>query len=584
MSSKKQKTSAKSGNASAKKVASEKEAVQKEVKAKVVKKDKHKVLNGAVLRRIFIGANVLLEKNMAYVDSLNVFPVPDGDTGTNMSLTMKSVIRELENCTDQNLAAISEAIAKGGLRGARGNSGVILSQILKGITAELKQAKEGMLTTKVFAKAMEQGAKVAYQAVTVPREGTILTVIRVMADEAKRIARTASEFEDFFTEVLKKGEEILAQTPDMLPVLKKAGVVDAGGRGLLVIFGGFLSALTGEIAEMSFETDGKLNLGDDVHDGANIDDLSDIEFAYCTEFMITNMNKSTTLAKIDALREKLMGMGDSVLCVGDLSLVKVHVHTNTPGVAITAALALGEMINLKVDNMLQQNRELRESRKIPEKEQGLVAVAAGEGIVGIFKDLGVDYVIKGGQTMNPSADDIASAVNKVHAKNVFIFPNNKNIILAARHAQSLVDKNIIVIPTTSINEGITACISYNSEVSVEENTDAFLEAMGTVKSASVTYAVRNTQLGRFDIKEGQVLGLDSKNIVTTGTKVEDTTIKLVERLMKDTFTNITLFFGNGVTEKEAHAVQDKLANKYPNAEVNMVDGGQPVYYYLISLE
>jgi len=567
-----------------KKTKEPKKVVDKKPVAKKEAKTGHKVINGGMLRKFFMGASVLLDKNMAYVDSLNVFPVPDGDTGTNMSLTMKSVAREVDACNDQNLAAIAEAIAKGGLRGARGNSGVILSQILKGICAEIKQTKEGALTTKVFAKAIEEGAKVAYKAVTVPKEGTMLTVVRVMGEESKKIARTKSDFEEFIVEVLKVGEDILAKTPDMLPVLKKAGVVDAGGRGLLVIFNGFLNALTGEIGEMSFEGDGTLNLDGMDDGGADIDDLSDIEFAYCTEFMITNMNKSTTMAKIDGLRDRLMTMGDSVLCVGDLSLVKVHVHTNTPGVAVTEALKLGEMINLKVDNMLQQNRELRQSRNIPEKEQGLVAVAAGDGIVGIFKDLGVDYVIKGGQTMNPSADDIASACNKVHAKTVFIFPNNKNIVLAAQHAKSLVDKEIVVIPTISINEGITACISYNSESTVEENTDAFVQAMGTVKSASVTYAVRNTQLGRFDIKEGEILGLDSKNILVKNAKVENTTMKLVDKMINDKISNLTLFFGNGVTEKEAHQLQDKLATKYPNVEVNMVDGGQPVYYYLISLE
>lgn len=544
-----------------------------------------KILNGAILRKIFIGGYNVLEKNKTYVDSLNVFPVPDGDTGTNMTLTMKSVLRELDSCQANDISALSEAIAKGGLRGARGNSGVILSQILKGMTAEFKQSKNGEITTKVFAKAMEEGAKVAYQAVTVPKEGTILTVIRVMAAEAKVIAKKEIDFEKFFVEALKKGEEILAQTPEMLPVLKKAGVVDAGGRGLLVIVNGFLKALTGEIeSELVFANDGALNLdGSDDH-GANLDDLSDIEFAYCTEFMITNMNKVTTTASIDKLREKFMGMGDSVLCVGDLNLVKVHVHTNTPGVALTEALCLGEIINLKVDNMLQQNRELRASRNIPLKEQGLVSVAAGEGIIGIFKELGVDYVIKGGQTMNPSADDIARAVSKVHAKTVFVFPNNKNIILAARHAQSLVDKNLIVIPTKSINEGITACIGYNAEATIEENTDAFLSAMASVKSGSVTYAVRNTQLGRFDIKEGEILGLDSKTIVAKGKKVEETVIKLIEKMMTDSIVNMTLFFGEGIKEKEAAALQDKLASKYPKCEINSVNGGQPVYYYLISLE
>lgn len=544
-----------------------------------------KILNGATLRKIFIGGYNVLEKNKAYVDALNVFPVPDGDTGTNMTLTMQSVLRELDSCQANDIPALSEAIAKGGLRGARGNSGVILSQILKGITAEFKQAKNGEITTKIFAKALDEGARIAYQAVTVPKEGTILTVIRVMAAEAKDIARKEADFEKFFEEVIKEGEKILAQTPDMLPVLKKAGVVDAGGRGLLVIITGFLKALTGEIeSELTFANDGVLSLdGGDEH-LANLDDLSDIEFAYCTEFMITNMSKVTTMASIDALREKYMTMGDSVTVVGDLALVKVHLHTNSPGIALTDALALGEIIELKVDNMLEQNRKLRASRNIPLKEQGIVAVAAGEGIVNIFKELGVDSVIKGGQTMNPSADDIAKAVSRVHAKTVFVFPNNKNIILAARHAQSLVEKNLVVIPTKSINEGITACIGYNTEATIEENTDAFLAAMTSVKSGSVTYAVRNTQLGRFDIKEGEILGLDNNTILAKGKKVEETVLKLIEKMMSDNIVNMTLFFGEAVKEKESVVLQDKLASKYPKCEVNMVNGGQPVYYYLISLE
>jgi len=547
-----------------------------------------KTLNGATLRKIFIGGYSLLDKNKAAVDALNVFPVPDGDTGTNMTLTMQSVLRELEACPANDIAALSEAIAKGGLRGARGNSGVILSQILKGLTAEFKQIKTGEILVKDFARAMDEAARVAYQAVTVPKEGTILTVIRGMAVAARESAKSTQEFEKFLDEVIKKGEEVLAQTPEMLPVLKKAGVVDAGGRGLLVIFTGFLKALRGEVeSELTFASDGVVNSGgSEIESGAaNLDDLSDIEFAYCTELMISNMYKKTTMASIDALREKLMTIGDSVAVVGDLELVKVHVHTNAPGVAVTEALLLGEIVDLsiKVQNMLEQNRQLRAKR--PLKEQGIVSVASGEGIIGIFKELGVDYVIKGGQTMNPSADDIASAINKVHAKTVFVFPNNSNIILAASHAQSLVDnKNIVVIPTKTINEGIAACIGYNTEASIEENTDTFLAAMRSVKSGSVTYAVRNTQVGRFDIKEGEILGIGGKTILAKAKKVEETVLKLIEKMLTENIVNVTLFFGEKVKEKDAFVLQEKLAAKYPKCEINMVNGGQPVYYYLISLE
>jgi len=544
----------------------------------------HNALTGHTLRKIFAGGAAALEKNKVYIDSLNVFPVPDGDTGTNMMLTMRSVLRELETCESNDLAAIGEAIARGGLRGARGNSGVIISQIFKGVTTEIRQMKSGAITTKVFANAMDAGARIAYQAVTVPKEGTMLTVIRTMAAEAKSIARKEATFEKFFTEVIKKGEEILAQTPEMLPILKKAGVVDAGGRGLVTIFIGFLNGLTG-VESLEEETSAS-NTTTDTAEGIqpSFEDLGDIEFAYCTEFMITNINKAATTANIDFLREKLLALGDSVICIGDLKLIKVHLHTNAPGAAITEALTLGEIINLKVDNMLQQNREHRESRKIPEKAQGIVAVAAGDGIVGIFKDLGVDYVVKGGQTMNPSADEIARACGRVHAKNIFVFPNNKNILLAARHAQGLVDKNLIVIPTKSINEGIAACISFNAEATPEENTDAFLEAINSVKSGAVTYAVRNTHLGRFDIKEGEVIGLDDKTIIAKGKKVEETTLKLIEKMIDDNSVNITLFFGSDIAEREAYGLQDKLTGKYPKCEVNMVSGGQPVYYYLVSIE
>ena len=546
-----------------------------------------KNLNGANLRKIFVGGYGLLDKNKAAVDALNVFPVPDGDTGINMTLTLKSVIKELDCVSSNEVSSIGEAIARGALKGARGNSGVILSQILKGMmtAAAENDAKTNGFTTKAFAAAMETGAKVAYKAVTVPKEGTILTVIRFMADEAKKIARHNEDFEKFFERVIKSGEEILAQTPEMLPVLKKAGVVDAGGRGLIVMFSGFLAALKGDDdIEIDFEKDSvKTDNGEVGHFGDE-GALAEIEFAYCTEFNITHMFKTTTMANIDSLRDKLMRLGDSVVCVGDLKMVKAHVHTNHPGEAITAALNLGEIVDLKIENMLEQNRALRASLNIQEKDIGIVAVAVGDGIINVFKDLGVDYVIKGGQTMNPSADDIAEAVRRVHAKNVFIFPNNKNIVLAAKHAQALVDKNVIVIPTKSINEGISACIAYNPEGAIEENTEQFLEAMSAVKSGAVTYAVRNTKMDRFEIKQGEVIGLDDKKILAKGKTSASVAMTLVEKMMDEDVVNVTLFFGADVKEKDAHALQDKLTAKYPNCEINTVNGGQPVYYYLISLE
>jgi DAK2 domain fusion protein YloV len=430
---------------------------------------------------------------------------------------------------------------------------------------------------------MEKGANVAYKAVTVPKEGTILTVIRFMADEAKKIARHNDDFIKFFEKVIQKGEEILAQTPEMLPALKKAGVVDAGGRGLIIMFMGFLAALKGEEIEVNFEKD---SIKHDDENGHFVDNdvLTEIEFAYCTEFNIAHLHKTATTAAITQFRDKLLKMGDSVICVGDLTNVKVHIHTNTPGEALTAALGLGEIVNLKIDNMLEQNRELRASMKIAEKDQGLVAVAAGEGIVNIFKDLGVDYVIKGGQTMNPSANDIAEAARRVHAQNVFVFPNNKNIILAATHAQALVDKNIIVIPTKSINEGVSACIAFNPETTADENTELFLTAIESVKSGAVTYASRATKMDRFEIKQGEIIGLNDKNILAKGRTPSEVVMKLVDKMIDENIINITLFYGMDVGEKAAFALQDKLADKYPNCEINTVFGGQPVYFYLISLE
>jgi len=555
-----------------------------------------KTLNGANLRKMFNGGLVALDANKDYVDSLNVFPVPDGDTGINMFLTMKSVLKEVDGTQGNELGIIATAVSRGGLKGARGNSGVILSQILKGMMAELSKPTQTVrsrmsgapsrlttdVTTKQFAKCIAEGAKTAYAAVTVPKEGTMLTVIRVMGEDAVKIAKAETDFIKFFEKLMIAGEEILQKTPDLLPVLKKAGVVDSGGRGILVIFGGFLAALLGaEEAKFDFSKDGTLDVGDGDNHGL---DMGDIEFAYCTEFNVTHMHKTTTMASIDALREKLMNMGDSVVCVGDLDMIKIHVHTNTPGEAITAALMLGEMVNLKIDNMLEQNREFLANQNIAQKEQGMVAVAAGDGLVSLFKDMGVDFVIKGGQTMNPSAEDIATAADRINAKNVFVFPNNKNIILAARHAQDLSNKNLIIIPTKSVQEGLAATVAFADEATVEENTANFNESAANVRSGSVTYAVRSTKLDRFSIKEGEILGLDQKGVVATGTSIPDVTTKLLEKMVKSDTANITLFYGEGVTEKSANELTDKLAKKFPNAEISMINGGQPVYFYLASVE
>jgi len=539
-----------------------------------------KTISGALFRKMVINGANALEENKEYVNSLNVFPVPDGDTGTNMSLTMRSAMKEVNMCTNNNLDSLGEAIGKGALKGARGNSGVILSQILKGFTSVI--SKEKTISTKKFAEALAKGAEVAYGAVTKPKEGTILTVIRVTSEEAQRIAKKEDEFEPFLKQMLEAGEAALATTPELLPVLKKAGVVDAGGRGLLTILGGFAKVITGEVTEVAFEQveaapEGELTV--------DYNDLADIEFAYCTEFFIININKKTTEADIDRLRETLMSIGDSVICIGDLNLVKVHVHTNEPGVALTHALKLGELNGLKIENMLEQNRALKLQKEEQElKPIGMVAICAGEGIAAIFKDLMVDVVIEGGQTMNPSAEDIARACDSVKAQTVFVLPNNKNIILASELAKDLSHRNIEIIPTTTVPQGITAALNFNTEDSVDDNKTNMIASMDTVKTGSVTYAVRTTHIDGFKLKEGDIIGLDEKKIVAKGENVNEVTADTVATLVDDSTMHITLFYGQDVNEAQAEELKQKLSEKYPEIEVDTHNGGQPLYYYLISLE
>lgn len=542
-----------------------------------------KTINGSIFRKMIIAGASLLEQNKKLVDALNVFPVPDGDTGTNMFLTIKNATTEVNNCINNSMDSLCEAYAKGALRGARGNSGVITSQILKGLTSVLSQKQEA--TTKDFAKAIQEGANVAYKAVTKPKEGTILTVIRTMAEAALDAAKKHPDFEEFFEIVLDKGEEILQKTPEMLPVLKKAGVVDAGGRGLIVLFTGYYKALCGdETLTFNFDDAKPVQSVDDVI--ADINNLAEIEFGYCTEFMIIHMLKKTTEADIDKLREKLMEIGDSVLCIGDLSLVKVHVHTNNPNRALGYALELGEIWNIKIENMREQNRELKKNMKKVEelKPMGMVAVAPGDGLANLFTDLTVDQIIAGGQTMNPSAADIANAAAKVQAENVFVFPNNKNIILAAEQAKGLTDRKLHVVPTRNVPEGIAASLAFNPEASAEENLEAMTTAIECVKSGSVTYAVRATHVDGFDLSVGEIIGLDDKAILAKGSDVQKTTEALVEKLLTDDSVNITLFYGEDINEADAEKLRESLEEKYPECEVTAIYGGQPVYYYIISVE
>ena len=546
-----------------------------------------KSIGGTEFRKMIVSGAKVLEINRSKVDSLNVFPVPDGDTGTNMSLTIQSAVKELSLCTSNRLSELCDAVSKGALKGARGNSGVILSQLFRGICSEIKKAEE--ITLKSFAKAMESGTKVAYSAVSKPKEGTILTVARKMSEYARQAAPKFRDFSEFLDSVIKKGEEALAETPELLPVLKKAGVVDSGGMGLLCVYRGFLSALNGE--EVAGELDISAEAGKSEEDvfGDNSDiinlDLGEIEFAYCTEFFVINLKKSTTLADIDKLKEKLMRIGDSVICIGDLELVKVHVHTNNPGQALQYAVELGELDRVKIENMLEQNRALRAKLEAEKKEMGMLAICTGEGIAAIFKDLLVDRVIEGGQTMNPSAEDIASAVQKINAEHVFVFPNNKNIILAAEQAKALVqNRTIHVIPTKNVPQGFAAALAFNSESTAEENKTDMIHAIDNVRAGQVTYAVRSTSVNGFNLKEGDIIGLDDKKILAKGSNVDDTLIHLVERLKDGSHEIITLYYGQDVKEEEAEELAGKLAEKFPDCDVDYHFGGQPIYYYIVSLE
>ncbi len=542
-----------------------------------------KSINGVMLKSMVLNAAKLLEVNKDYVDSLNVFPVPDGDTGTNMSLTIQSSVSELTASRSTSMAEISELVSKGALRGARGNSGVILSQILRGICKSLKKKEEA--DVKDFAQALESGAEVAYGAVTKPKEGTILTVVRMMAERAKEIRSKVKGFEGFFAEIIKAGNEAVELTPSLLPVLKKAGVVDAGGKGLMFIIEGMYKAIMGEVIEdaptvavVSQEN------ADTAMEHTNIMSLGDIEFAYCTEFFIINLKKKTTLADIDRLREYLMTIGDCVIVIGDLEFVKVHVHTNNPGKALTKALELGELDKLKIENMLEQNRQLQKKYEAEKKLMGMLAVSAGDGISSIFKDLMVDAVIEGGQSMNPSASDIADAVNRINADNVFVFPNNKNIILAAEQAKSLVKKKKIhVIATKNIPQGFSAALAFNPELPVDENKANMIHALDMVTVGEVTYAVRETHLNGFDLKVGDIMGLDSKKILAKGKEVSDVVVKLIDKLRSNEEI-ITLYYGQDIKEEQAQELAEVIREKYPDCDVEILYGGQPIYYYYVALE
>lgn len=541
-----------------------------------------KVLNTNKIKEMLAGGAANLEINKEYVDSLNVFPVPDGDTGTNMSLTIATAVREMNAVQSDDLDDIVGAFARGALKGARGNSGVILSQIIKGFTTVLKDAKE--ITTKVFAKAFGLATEVAYNAVTKPKEGTILTVIRYIAENAQSLALRNSNFEPFLEAIIKKGEEILAKTPEMLPVLKKAGVVDAGGMGLIIVLQGFYNVLLG--IEMENVAPNIVEGADEALDkfSGDVHELENIKYAYCTEYFVINLFKETTEEDIEKLRDKLMLIGDCVIAIGDLSMVKVHVHTNTPNKAIGYGLKLGELDKIKIENMLEQNRALIAKKTADKKPIGLLSICTGDGMANLFKDLNVDKIIEGGQTMNPSVEDILAEIERINSDNIILLPNNKNIILAAEQAKELTTKRIEILKTVNVPQGISAVVAFDPELDIEANVENMTAAYEEIEYGEVTYAVRTTQLDGFDLKEGDIIGLTSKKIVAKSNNVVECASEVIEKLIDEDKSVVTLYYGNGVSEEEASEFADILSEKYEDIEVQVLYGGQPHYYYMMSVE
>ncbi len=541
-----------------------------------------KTINGAMYGKMIVNASKLLDSNRAKIDALNVFPVPDGDTGTNMCATLSSAVKELKSCHSNRMSDICDTVSKATLRGARGNSGVITSQIIKGLCKSFRELDE--ISVKDFVKAMKVATETAYAAVNKPKEGTILTVCRMMSENAS--SQRTKDMLAFFESIIAAGEAALASTPELLPVLKKAGVVDSGGMGLVTIFKGMFSALKGEeIEEADDEAPAVESVKKDEHIVPDLTNLSSIQFAYCTEFFITNLKKKTTLADIDRLGETLNGIGDSVICVGDLELVKVHVHTNAPGVALTKALQLGELDKVKIENMLEQNRALQRQYEAERKPIGLISVAQGDGLAAMFKELNCDRVIEGGQTMNPSASDIADAILQVNAGTIFVFPNNKNIILAAEQSKSLVEgRKIVVVPTKNIPQGLAAAMAYDPEVPADENLMNMLHAIDSVSDGQVTYAVRNTTVGGFNLKKGDYIGLNSKRILSKGTSINAATMKLIEKLKDKNHSLINIYYGADVKEQEAMMLKQEVEEAYPDCDVECYYGGQAVYFYILSLE
>ena len=555
-------------------------------------------INAAMLKKAFVAGALNLDKNKEYINELNVFPVPDGDTGTNMTLTILSAKREVEAVSDFDMSGIARAMSTGSLRGARGNSGVILSQLLRGFSKKIADEKE--LDVHVIADAFQKAVETAYKAVMKPKEGTILTVAKGVATKARECADADVSLEQFCEDVIAHGNEVLDRTPEMLPVLKEAGVVDSGGKGLMVVLQGAVDALTGKVVVDETVTAPVVKK---TVTGASSNDIStaDIKFGYCTEFII-NLEKPFDEDEEDKLKAYLESIGDSIVCVAFDGIVKIHVHTNHPGQAFEKGLTYGYLSNMKVDNMrLEHNERLmtsadkeeaekqeeirRKKQEKPSKECGFIAVSMGDGLKDLFVELGVDYVIEGGQTMNPSTEDMLNAIDRVNAKNVFIFPNNKNVVLAANQAADLCeDKNIIVMATANAPQGISAMIAYDSTISLEDNKTNMLEAIENVKSGQVTYAVRDTSIDGKTIKQGDIMGLSDKGLLAVGSDIADVAFDVISECYDEDKEIISIYYGSDVTKEDAEKLSERVTEEFPDCDVSLYFGGQPIYYYIVSVE
>lgn len=540
-------------------------------------------IDAKILKEMFVSGANNLQNHKDLVDRLNVFPVPDGDTGTNMSLTISYAMKELSKVENGTITEVGKALSKGSLMGARGNSGVILSQIIRGFAKSIEGKEK--LDTQDLANAFKNGSDTAYKAVIKPIEGTILTVVRESSDFAIKNYKKQDDLINFLEMVIKEAKESLDRTPELLKALKEAKVVDSGGKGLVLLYEGMLSALKGNCIDLKDSNSNIQNISS--QEQINTVNTDDIKFSYCTEFILESDKVQDT-----EIRDMMLKYGDSLVVVGDDGVIKVHVHTNDPGLVLQDALKFGQLVTIKIENMKIQHENIvlnteydkSSSEEVEEKEFGFIATSMGDGLNTILKEFGVDHIIEGGQTMNPSTEDFINAIDKINAKNIFIFPNNSNIIMAANQAKEISDKNIIVIPTKNIPQGLTALVSFNIEASVEENEEAMMSSLSLVKSGQVTYAVRDTVMNDIDVKEGNIIGIAEGKLLSAGEKLENITRELVEKLVDEDTAIVTLFYGEDVSEEDANQLRDLLEEKFEDIDVELYYGGQPLYYYLVSVE